>query len=178
MVDRIAAGDDSALATVYDQYGALVHGIATRLVGADAAPDVCQEVFVALWEHPERFDTGRGTLRTFLATMARRRAIDQLRRSGRRAANEERSVRTAMVTSPNLEEAAMALIDAERLRAAVDRLPAEQRRSIELAYFQGLTFQQVAVATGSPEGTAKSRLRLGLDRLASALRADGAIEWA
>jgi RNA polymerase sigma-70 factor (ECF subfamily) len=72
----------------------------------------------------------------------------------------------------------MAMIAAERLRAAVERLPAEQRRAIELAYFDGLTFQQVAQATGAPEGTAKSRLRLALDRLTSALRAEGAVEWA
>lgn len=178
MVERVAAGDDSALAVLYDQFGSLVHGIAARLVGSDAAPDICQEVFVALWERPERFDPARGALRTFLATMARRRAIDQLRRSGRRVANEERSARIESTPVPNLEESAMALIDGERLRAAVERLPAEQRRSIELAYFEGLTFQQVATATGAPEGTAKSRLRLGLERLASTLRAEGAVEWA
>ena len=178
MVASIAAGDDSALAAVYDQYGPLVHGIAVRLVGSNTAADVSQEVFVALWEHPERFDAERGTLRTYLATIARCRSIDQLRRSGRRAANEQRSAQSAGTAVPNVEEAAMAMIAAERLRAAVERLPAEQRRAIELAYFEGLTFQQVAEATGAPEGTAKSRLRLALDRLTSAMRTDGAVEWA
>ncbi|MGD9701326.1 MAG: RNA polymerase sigma factor [Acidimicrobiia bacterium] len=178
MVARITAGDDSALAAVYDQYAPLVHGIAVRLVGSATAADVCQEVFVALWEHPERFDVERGTLRTYLATIARCRSIDVLRRTGRRAANEQRSIQHAATTAPNVEEAALAMIAAERLRAAVERLPAEQRRAIELAYFGGLTFQQVAQATGAPEGTAKSRLRLALEHLTRALRTDGAVEWA
>lgn len=171
MVARIAAGDESALGRVYDQYGALVHGIARRLVGEDHAADVCQEVFMSLWEHPERFDAERGSLRTFLATVARRRAIDQLRRTGRRAANEVAASVGRPRAVPNLEEAALAMIAAERVRAAVGRLPPEQRRAIELAYFQGLTFRQVAVETEASEGTAKSRLRLGLGRLASALSA-------
>ena len=178
MVARIAAGDDSALATVYDQYGALVNGIARRLVGDDQAADVCQDVFVALWEHPERFDAGRGSLRTFLATIARRRAIDALRRSGRRVANEQQAVLGRPASVPDLEEAAMALIASERVQAAVQLLPPEQRRAIELAYFGGLTFRQVAVATSTSEGTAKSRLRLGLGRLAAALGASGEVELA
>jgi len=87
LVDRIAVGDDAALATVYDQYGALVHGIALRLVGAHLAADICQEVFVSLWNQPDRWDPARGSLRTFLAMIARRRAIDHLRSTGRRVAN-------------------------------------------------------------------------------------------
>ena len=178
VIARIVAGDDSALAAVFDQYSALVHGIAARLVGRDAAGDVCQEVFVQLWEHPERFDAGKASLRTFLAVLARRRAIDQLRRTGRRATNEERSGRQTLTSVPNLEESAINMFEAERVRAAVARLPDDQRRAIELAYFEGLTFREVAVATGAHEGTAKSRLRLGLNRLANALGSEGVVEWA
>jgi RNA polymerase sigma-70 factor, ECF subfamily len=178
VIARIVAGDDSALAAVFDQYSALVHGIAARLVGRDAASDVCQEVFVQLWQHPERFDAGKASLRTFLAVLARRRAIDQLRRTGRRATNEDRSGRQALAGVPNLEESAINLFEAERIRAAVERLPDDQRRAIELAYFEGLTFREVAVATGAHEGTAKSRLRLGLSKLASALGTEGVVEWA
>ena len=116
VIARIVAGDDSALAAVFDQYSALVHGIAARLVGRDAAGDVCQEVFVQLWEHPERFDAGKASLRTFLAVLARRRAIDQLRRTGRRAANEDRSGRQVLTAVPNLEESAINLFEAERVR--------------------------------------------------------------
>ena len=97
-----------------------------------------------LWEYPERFDAGKASLRTFLAVLARRRAIDQLRRTGRRTTNEDRSGRQALASVPNLEESAMSMIEAERVRAAVARLPDDQRRAIELAYFEGLTFREVA----------------------------------
>ena len=92
MMLRVAAGDSEALAAIYDQYAALVHGIARRLVGEAGAPDVCQEVFIALWRQPDRFDSAKGSLRTFLATIARRRSVDALRQSGRREAREERAM--------------------------------------------------------------------------------------
>ncbi len=170
---RLVAGDDSALGPIFDQYGALVHGIAARLVGSDTAADITQEVFVALWEHPTAFDPDIGSLRTYLAIMARRRAIDALRRTGRRTRREQRAV-AQPVPPPNVEEAAMALVSASRLKKAVRHLPPEQARAIELAYYEGLTFKDVAAATGASEGTAKSRLRLGLGRLARELvRAEG-----
>jgi RNA polymerase sigma-70 factor (ECF subfamily) len=178
LMARVRVGDDSALATIYDQYSALVHGIARRLVGAALAADITQEVFVRLWERPDGFDAERGSLRTYLAVMARRRSIDALRGRARRAQREERVGPHATVTTPNVDEAAMAMIASERVRAAVELLPPDQRRAIELAYFGGLTFREVAVATGVPEGTAKSRLRLALSRLAAHLYDDGAMELA
>ncbi len=171
LVQRIAAGDDSAMAVVYDQFGAVVYGIALRLVGAAHSADICQEVFAALWDHPERFDAARGNLRAFLVTMGRRRCIDVLRRHGRRVATEDRATRVQPVVAPSVDEAAIALLAGQRVRDAVSALPPAQRRAIELAYFDGLSFRQVAVATGSSEGTAKSRIRLGLHRLATELRA-------
>jgi RNA polymerase sigma-70 factor (ECF subfamily) len=169
---RLAAGDDRALAAIYDQYSSLVYGIAHRLLGATSAADITQQVFLRLWEHPQTFDPQRGTLRTFLAVMARRRAIDALRGRARSERREERVARRAPASSPDVDEAAMAMIASERVRAAVATLPPEQRRAIELAYFEGLTFREVAVATGVAEGTAKSRLRLALGRLAAHLHDD------
>lgn len=170
LVARVVAGDDSALATLYDQFGSVVYGVAARLVGAAHAADICQEVFLAVWDHPERFDPARGSLRALLVTIGRRRCIDHLRRHGRRASTEERA-RSALPTwVPNVDEVAIAMIAGERVRAALDELPEPQRRAIELAYFEGLTFRQVAVATDTSEGTAKSRIRLGLQRLAAELR--------
>ena len=181
MMARIRVGDESALAAVYDQYSPLVHGIARQLVGPDA-PDVCQEVFMSLWEHPDRFRPERGCLRGFLAMMTRRRCIDLLRQTGRRRDRERKVVEHRAAAPPNVDEAAVAMMEAERVRTALERLPADQRRAIELAYLDGLTFQRVAVAMGSPEGTAKSRLRLGLSRLARDLagwdQGVGAPEWA
>jgi RNA polymerase sigma-70 factor (ECF subfamily) len=168
MVARLVAGDDAALAAIYDQYSSLVHGVAVRMVGHDSAVDVCQEVFTTLWDHPDRFDPTRGTLRTFLAMVTRRRCIDQLRRTGRRADHEQRSGATA-TSVPDVEEAAIALLAGERVRVAMAALPEAQRRAIELAYFGGLTFKEVAVRTGASEGTTKSRIRLGLQRLAAEL---------
>jgi RNA polymerase sigma factor (sigma-70 family) len=169
MMARIAAGDDSALARVFDRYSDLVYGLARRLLGAAAAADVCQEVFLVLWQQPERFDSSRGSLGPFLATIARRRCIDMMRTSGRRSANEKRSSRLSPPAVPDVESAAVAIVTAERVRAAIDELPEAQREAISLAYFEGLTFRQVAVATGVSEGTAKSRLRLAQQRLAAIL---------
>lgn len=170
IVARIAAGDDSALATVFDQYGSLVFGVAVHLVGASEAPDISQEVFASLWARPEGFDSDRGSLRTYLAVMTRRRCVDALRRAGRRQAREERVGGDPSASPPpNVEEAAVAMLAGEQLRRAVDRLPEEQATAIRLAYLDGLTFRAVARAMGTAEGTAKSRLRLGLARLAREL---------
>jgi RNA polymerase sigma factor (sigma-70 family) len=169
MVARVAAGDGDALAAIYDQYAPLVHGIARRMVGDGSARDVCQEVFLALWRRPDRFDAQRGSLRTFLATIARRRSVDVLRQSGRREAREIKASALLPAVVPNCDETALAEVAAGRLRRALALLPDEQRRAIELAYVQGLTFREVAEATGTAEGTAKSRLRLGLARLAKAM---------
>jgi RNA polymerase sigma factor (sigma-70 family) len=178
LVERIVAGDDSALSAMYEQYGAVVFGVAVRLVGAAHAADVCQEVFLAMWDHPERFDPTRGSLRAFLVTIGRRRCIDQLRRHGRRASTEARAQCAQPVTAPNVDEAAIAMVAGQCVRDALGQLPEAQRRAIELAYFDGLTFRQVAVATDASEGTAKSRIRLGLQRLAAELRRYEEVEQA
>ncbi len=175
LVARIVAGDDAALAAAYDQYGAVVYGIAGRLVGHDGAADVCQEVFMTLWDHPDRWDPDRGSLRTFLVMIARRRCIDQVRSTVRRRRTEERAMSPNPSPVPHVEEAALAMVARERVHTALDDLPATQRRAIELAYFDGLTFRQVATAMGTAEGTAKSRIRLGLRRLAESLGQTGEV---
>lgn len=174
MLARLQVGDDSALGPVYDHYAPMVYGLARRLVGIDAAADVTQQAFVHLWQHADRVDLAKGSLRAFLAVVTRRRAIDHLRSRGRADAREQSaaaSERTLSVTA-DPDEAAMAMIMAERVQQAVRGLPDDQRRAIELAYYDGLTFREVAVVTGVPEGTAKSRLRLALGRLAAQLRVD------
>jgi RNA polymerase sigma factor (sigma-70 family) len=174
--DRIIARDDTALTEVYDQFASFVYGLALRVIGdARAAEDVSQDVFVGIWQRPEAFDPQRGSLRTWLGTLTHRRAVDFVRREEARRRRAEREASRA-VTTPDVEEMATALVTAERVRAALDVLPAEQRRAIQLAYFEGKTYRQVAEVLGIPEGTAKSRLRLGLRRVAAALEAEGA-EW-
>lgn len=173
--DRIIAGDDTALTEIYDQYASFVYGLALRVIGDPrAAEDVSQDVFVCIWQRPEAFDPQRGSLRTWFGTLTHRRAVDYVRREEARRHRAEREVSRA-VTTPDVEEMATALVTAERVRAALDVLPPEQRRAIQLAYFDGKTYRQVAEVLGIPEGTAKSRLRLGLRRVAAALEAEGAV---
>ena len=174
--ERLVGNDDAALAEIYDQYSSFVYGLALRVVGdARAAEDVSQDVFVGLWERPAAFDPDRGSLRTWLGTLTHRRAVDYVRREEARRRRAERDAARA-VSAPDVEELATAMVAAERVRAALDLLPSEQRRAIQLAYFGGKTYRQVAEVLGIPEGTAKSRLRLGLRRIAEALEAQGD-EW-
>jgi len=174
--DRLVAGDHSALADIYDQFSSFVYGLAMRVIGdTRAAEDVSQEVFIGIWERPSAFDPDRGSLRTWLGTLTHRRAVDCIRREEARHRRSEREAGRA-VTAPDVEEMATALVAAERVRAALDTLPTEQREAIHLAYFGGKTYRQVAEVLEIPEGTAKSRLRLGLRRIADALEAEGA-EW-
>ena len=167
--DRLMAGEEAALNEIYDQFASFVYGLALRVIGdARAAEDVAQDVFVCIWERPDAFDPDRGSLRTWLGTLAHRRAVDHVRRE---EARRRRAVREASrsETTPDVEEMAMALVTAERVRAALATLPDDQRRAIQLAYFGGKTYRQVAEVLEIPEGTAKSRLRLGLRRIADAL---------
>jgi RNA polymerase sigma-70 factor (ECF subfamily) len=174
--ERLVGNDDAALAEIYDQYSSFVYGLALRVVGdARAAEDVSQDVFVGLWERPAAFDPDRGSLRTWLGTLTHRRAVDYVRREEARRRRAERDAARA-VSAPDVEELATAMVAAERVRAALDLLPSDQRRAIQLAYFGGKTYRQVAEVLGIPEGTAKSRLRLGLRRIAEALEAQGD-EW-
>ena len=175
--ERLLDRDDTALSDLYDQFGSFVYGLAARVIGdRRAAEDVTQDVFLFVWEHPGAFEPARGRLRTFLGTLAHRRAVDHVRREEARRRRGERDA-ALQLSVPDVDEMAMALVTAERVRAEVDRLPPEQREAIELAYFGGRTYRQVAEELAIPEGTAKSRLRLGLRRIADALEANG-IEWA
>jgi RNA polymerase sigma-70 factor (ECF subfamily) len=174
---RLVDRDETALAELYDQFGSFVFGLAARVIGdRRAAEDVAQDVFLFVWEHPQAFEPDRGRLRTFLGTLAHRRAVDHVRREEARRRRGQRDA-AMQVSVPDVDEMAMALVAAERVRAEVERLPVEQREAIELAYFGGRTYRQVAEELGIPEGTAKSRLRLGLRRIADALESNG-IEWA
>ena len=171
LVARIAVGDDRALQMVYERYSPLVYGLARRVTASTAhAEEITQEVFVYLWQNPDRFDAERGTLRAFLGALTHRRSVDEVRRNTRRTAREDR-VGTDASTLEMVEvgEGIERSQTAERVRAAVSSLPDQQREAVLLAYFGGLTFRQVAERLGIPEGTAKSRLRLGLSKLAGLL---------
>jgi RNA polymerase sigma-70 factor (ECF subfamily) len=164
---RLAAGDHDALAEVFDRLAAAVYSGALRVLGHHAAAqDVVQDVFVELWSHPGRYDPAAGSLRGYLTMQARHRAVDLVRSELRRAARQERSSRLEPgQPDPSPYEQMMASEAVAAVRAAVEMLPASQRRIVELAYFRGLTCREAAKAAGIPEGTAKSRLRLALAKL-------------
>lgn len=179
MMARVRVGDDVALGLIVDRYGGIVSGIASRLVGPDHAQDVTQEIFLHLWQHPDSYDADRGGLTAYLAVAARRRAIDTVRSRERRESRERRVGEVTRQES-GVEAAALASVVARDVRAAIDRLPTEQRRAVELAYLDGLTYRQVAAVMSTSEGTAKSRLRLGLARLArdlAGMTSDEELSW-
>lgn len=171
LADRMSAGDESALAEIYDRYSALVYRVAFRTTNdRSAAEDVTQEVFVQVWKHVTRFDPQRGSFRAWVVTIAHRRGVDHVRRElsrGRALPPADRD------TQPSAEEEAVVVMMAERVRAAVDRLPEPQRDVVRLAYYEGHSLVQAATALGVPEGTAKSRMRLALVRLSSSLSGEG-----
>ncbi|QXJ19526.1 sigma-70 family RNA polymerase sigma factor [Actinomadura graeca] len=169
---RLAAGDEQALGEVYDLYAPLVYGLARRVTGdREAAHDVTQEVFAGLWERPLAFDPGRGSLRGWIATLAHRRSVDWVRREARRRRPLPEPAPAA--AEGGADEAVLAGELASRMKESLNALPVPMRDALELAYYRGLTYRQVAAALGIPEGTAKSRIRSGLARLGDRLEREG-----
>lgn len=172
LAERIRAGQAEALGELYDRYASTALATALRVVGSrEEAEDVVHEAFVAVWRKIDRFDAGRGALRAWLMTVVRNRAIDRVR--GRRPGMdiEDADERSLLRTGPNPTwEAALARASAAEIQDALASLPDEQRRAVELAYFEGYTYREVAELTGVPAGTANGRLRLALAKLREALQ--------
>lgn len=178
LAERLRAGDQTAIGELYDGHSGFVFGLALRILGEkQAAEDITQEVFVSVWESPDRFEPTRGTIRAFLGTLTHRRSVDYIRRE---EARRRRETKTSMeLTSPAaVDDTALRTVTSERVREAVAGLPDAQREALELAYFRGHTYRQVAELLGIPEGTAKSRLRLALQRISDALHPEMSEQWA
>jgi RNA polymerase sigma-70 factor (ECF subfamily) len=166
-----------ALAEAYRRHAGAVLSIARRLLGDRArAEEVVQEVFVRLWNEPERFDPERGSLRSFLLANAHGRAVDVLRSDASRRAREDRDARRTATAGYDIELEVADLVVAERVRDALSTLTDSERRAIQLAYFGGHTYREVATLLDEPEGTIKSRIRTGLDRLRRELAARGEVD--
>lgn len=172
LAQRIRSGDSDALGELYDRYASVALATALRVVAnREQAEDIVHDGFVAVWQKIDRFDPMRGSLRSWLLTVVRNRAIDRLRSARSSIAIEVADEQSLLRTSPNPTwEAAIARRSAAELRSALDGLPAEQRQAIELAYFGGNTYREIAVMTNVPLGTANGRLRLGLAKLRDSLQ--------
>jgi RNA polymerase sigma-70 factor, ECF subfamily len=170
LVIAIGRYRQDALAEAFRRHAGAVFGLARRLVGDDAlAEEVVQEVFLRLWQQPDKFDADRGSLRSYLLAQSHGRAVDLLRSESARRRREERDARYTAEAGYDLEHEVWDLAVAERVQAAIQELPENERRAIELAYFKGHTYREVAVLLGEPEGTVKSRIRAGMRRMRQGL---------
>jgi RNA polymerase sigma-70 factor (ECF subfamily) len=167
--------DPVTFGRIYDEHRRGVHATAYRVLGSSAAAqDVVQDVFLRVWRNPGKFDARRGEVGSYLRLMARSRAVDLWRESqaSGRAEDRLKIVAAHDVPRPDGQPDHLALASADRshVRAALGRLPDPQREALVLAYWGGLTADQIATRAGVPLGTAKSRIRLGLARLRAELR--------
>ena len=174
-VARLQAGDDAALREAYDAYGGFVLALARRVTASNTlAEDITQEVFIQLWTNVQRVDLSIGSLRSYLGVLTHRRAVDLVRAEQSRKTHEERDSHVQAPPGPSdLGEHAADVAQAEIVRAALELLPAEQRQIVIMTYLYGQSYRDVARELGIPEGTAKSRGRLALQKLAGALAAQG-----
>lgn len=159
-----------ALAEAYRRHGGAIFALARRVLGShNLAEEVVQEVFVRLWYETERFDPERGSLRSYLLAQTHGRAVDLLRSETARRQREQNQALQVPSEPYHLESEVEALTVAEHVRDALQSLPEPERRAIEMAYFGGRTYREVAKFLGEPEGTVKSRIRAGLRRVRAAL---------
>ena len=174
LAHALCVRERAALEEAFRRHAAQVARTVRRVAGGYYVDDVVQEVFLSLWQTPERFRPEQGSLATYLMTMSRGRAIDALRSDG---ARQRRHRKGGFEARPDaeveVEDRVMARVSAAELQIALRVLPITERVAIELAFFGGYSYRQVAAELGEPEGTVKSRIRAGLRRLEVVLRGRG-----
>jgi|SRR5688572_3838621 len=179
IVARMAAGDDRALAELYDRHATLVFSLAHSILGdATEAEEATEDAFLQVWRAAATFDASRASAAAWLTMVARSRALDRLRARRRRertmaSASELATHGETMHGAPPVaaDRAVEAGETSTRVRAVLKELPEPQRRCLELAYFEGLTHSEIAQRLGEPLGTIKTRIRAGMDKLRATLRA-------
>jgi RNA polymerase sigma-70 factor (ECF subfamily) len=164
----VQKGDEYAMASLFDRYSKVVYSVALRVLRDPAsAEDVLQEVFMQIWRNPNGFIATRGSLGGWLAVVARNRSIDALRRKR----PSEQVDDMALASNYNLADEAERNSLMEKARGVIHQLPIEQRKTLEMAFFDGLTHSEIAEMTGDPLGTVKTRIRSALTTLRKAFTA-------
>jgi RNA polymerase sigma-70 factor (ECF subfamily) len=163
----VQSADEHAMASLYDRYSRLVYSVALRVLrDPAAAEDVLQEVFMQIWRNPDSFTAARGSLGGWLAIVSRNRSIDTLRRK-----RPTTDIDDVPIASPyNLADEAERNSLMERARGVIHKLPMEQRKTLEMAFFDGLTHSEISEMTGDPLGTVKTRIRSALLTLRKAFQ--------
>ena len=173
-IDGVVRRDQSALARIYDRLGGAIYGLSRQVLKDDGlAQDVTQEIFLRLWNEPQRFDPERGSLRSFLLREAHSRSIERVRSEEARRQRESRSEFRDRPVPLDIEDDVLRSLTSDEVRNALSQLPEGERSAIVLAYYGGHSYREVASVLGAPEGTIKSRIRSGLLKLSSLLDDEG-----
>lgn len=174
LVVSIGRYHEEALAEIYRRHAGAVFALSRRLLAdRTLAEEVVQEVFLRLWNDPDRFDPDRGSLRSYLLAQCHGRSVDLIRSESSRRRREERELTLAAEAGYDLEHEVWDMAVADRVKGALQELPESEREPILLAYFGGHTYREVADLLGAPEGTVKSRIRSGLRRMRGELSGVG-----
>ncbi len=167
LLHRVRANDQQAMADVFDRYGGMVYSVALRVLkDTGQAEDLMQEILFQVWKQPGAFVPGRGSLGAWLAVVTRNRAVDMLRRRKPTDPVDE----VVLTSSTNLASEVERNSMMEKVRGVLNGLPAEQQKSVEMAFFEGLTHAEIATQTGDPLGTVKTRIRAALMSVRKAIQ--------
>jgi RNA polymerase sigma-70 factor (ECF subfamily) len=168
LLNRVRERDQAAMAAIFDRYARMAYSVAFRVLGDSAqAEDVMQDVFFQLWQTPESFATGRGSLGAWIAVVVRNRVIDVLRKRRPSDPVGEVVLAAGVDVAADVEQHTMV----QKIRSVLKGLPAEQRTTVEMAFFDGLTHSEIAEQTGDPLGTVKTRIRTALRSVRRAMKA-------